>query len=182
MHTKLQVPDLTIRSWEANTVTIGEATRLETQDDEAEMLRKIWAVIERGLATPAIVQIPSAEEEAAKEEDQERTRESVLHATELRLRKIIGTAMQLARAGRGVVIEHSFGLGPRFSAAKAVVMRDVGGGSMLSLAQNSDGKQAEVRGVLVGKLFKAMREGGREEEAAALIELEKLTLAKVANM
>jgi len=81
-----------------------------------------------------------------------------------------------------VVIEHSFGFGPRFSAAKAVVMRDVWEGSMLSLAQNSDGKQAELRGVLVGKLLKAMREGGREEEAAALIELEKLTLAKVANM
>jgi len=182
MHTKLQVPDLTTRSWEANTVTIGEATTSETQDDEAEMLRKIWAVIERGWATPAIVQMPSAEEEAAKEEDRERTRGSVLHATELTLRKIIGTAMQLARAGGRVVIEHSFGLGPRFSAAKAVVMRDVGEGSMLSLAQTSDGKQAEVRGVLVGKLFKAMREGGREEEAAALIELEKLTLAKVANM
>lgn len=182
MHTKLQVPDPATRSWEANTVTIGEATTSETQDAEAETLRRIWAVVERGWATPAIVQMPSAEEEAAKEEDRQRTRESVLHATELTLRKIIGTAMQLARAGGRVVIENVSGLGPRFSAAKAVVMREVGEGSMLSLAQDSGGKQAEVRGVLVSKMFIAMREGGREEEAAGLIELEKQTLAKLANM
>lgn len=186
MHTKLQVPDPATRSWEANTVTIGNVKISEKREDknETEMLRKIWGVIERGWATPAIVQTPSTEEEAAKEEDRRRTRESELHATELMLRKIIGVAMQLATAGGGVLGEKVSGLGARFSAAKAVMMRDAGEGSgvLLSRTQGLDGEQAEARNVLVGRLFGVLREKGREEEAAALVELERQTLAKLANM
>ena len=184
MHTKLQVPDPATRSWEANTVTIGEMTTSQTQDEEAETLRRIWGVIERGWVTPAVVQTSSAEEEAAKEEDRQRTRESMLHATELTLRKIIGVAMQLATAGGGVLGEKASGLGRRFSAAKAVVMRDVGEGSdvLLPLTQISGGAQAEARNVLVGRLFRGLGEKEREEEAVALVELEKQTLANLANM
>ena len=184
MHTKLQVPDPATRSWEANTVTIGGVMATsETQEDEAETLRKIWGVIERGWATPAVVQMPSAEEEAAKEEDRQRTRESQLHTTELMLRKIVGVVMQLATASGGVLSEKVSGLGRRFSAAKAMVMRDVGERSgMLCLAQASDGEQTEASNVLVGRLFGALRERGGEEEAEALVELENQTLAKLANM
>lgn len=183
MHTKLQVPDPNTRSWEANTVTIGNISALETQDDEAETLRKFWTVIERGYETPAtIVQISSAAEEAAKEEARQQTRDSLLHATELMLREIVGTAMQLATAGDGVFNGKPSSFGPRFSAAKAAVMKDVGKGSVQSFVQDLDGKQAEAKSMLVGRLFMAMREKGREEEAAALLELERQTLAKLLNM
>lgn len=180
MHTKLQVPDPAIRSWEANAVTILNAT--ETRDEEAETLRKIWAVIECGWATPAIVPAPSAEEEVAKDADRRRTRENELHATELTLRKIIGMAMLVARGGEGALSESVSSLGPRFSAAKAVVMKAVGTGSVPHLLTLAGEDQAEATKMLLGKLFEALRAAGREEEAAALIELEQQTLARLGKM
>lgn len=183
MHTKLQVPDPNTRSWEANTVAIGNITTLETQDNEAETLRKIWTVIERGYKTPAtIVEVSSAEEKVAKEEARQRTRGSLLHATELMLRKIIGTAMQLVAAGDGLFNVKPSSFGPRFSVAKAAVMREVGKGNAQSFTQDRILQQADAKNILVGKLFIAMREKGREEETAALLELERQTLAKLVNM
>ncbi len=177
MATKLEAPDPTARTWEANVVVV-----VDSEEEEAT-LQRIKAMMEHAWTTPAVVHAPSEEEEAAKEEDRRRTQESELHATELALRKIIGTAMQqLAKISDSTVPLSGLAktLGAAFSQAKAGIMDDVREGALPPVGPRlPPPAQAEATRVLTERLFAVVRESGGLEEEEGLATLEEETLASV---
>lgn len=191
MHAKMEPPDPSVHTWEANSLRLDNA---DTGDDEkqhdddddeeeannASILRQIMTVVEKGWATPAVVpqQELSAEEIAAKEEARRQTRENQLHATDLCLRKIVGTIMRMASTAKASDEEIGFGaavvataasLGPKLSQAKAQLMKEIKEDKReMLLTVNpllSESEQAHVAHALTRRLFAVLREQqGSEKE------------------
>lgn len=168
MNARLEAPNKSTRRWETNTLVI------ERQEEEvgARTLDKIWSVVERGWEAPAFIPKSCFEEEAKKERDRQKVRESVVHTAELALRRVIGTAMLLA--GTDVRLPGTLSsLGRGFQVAKTEVMKRFREKSAFFVTQDTLEKR-DVE-LLTKSLFAAIRgEFGNDEKTWS--ELEEKTL------
>lgn len=173
MHTKMEPPEPSVHTWEANSLRLDNTDKNE-EADSTSILRQIMTVVERGWASPSVVaqQELSEEEKAAKEESRRQTRENQLHATDLCLRKIVRTIMRLASTAKAgdddigfgaAVVATAASLGPKLRQAKAQLMKEISttDENADALAVNpllSQREQGNAAQALTKRLFALLRE------------------------